>query len=95
MRVVKTEQFTFDGRDYEIRATFDDSTRTYEARGYVDGEPANPYSHSVHWDTAYDFGRSSEGTLVEGIMKIAKDDVRNRIWEGYLDACRELKARGL
>src|SRR5512133_2576002 len=64
LRVVIAESFQFDGRDYETRVTFDFSTRTYTARAYLAGQPANPFSHSLHEDTNYDFRQLHERTLV-------------------------------
>jgi hypothetical protein len=95
LRVVIAESFQFDGRDYETRVTFDFSTRTYTARAYLAGQPANPFSHSLHEDTNYDFHQLHERPLVEGIMKEARRDVVERIWEGsILKARRELKVPG-
>lgn len=92
LRVAITDSFQFDGRDYETRVTFDFSTRTYTARVYRAGRPANPFSHSLHEDTNCDFRQLHERTLVEGIMKEARRDVVERIWEGsILKARRELK----
>jgi hypothetical protein len=92
LRVVIAESFEFDGRDYETRVTFDFSTRTYTARAYLAGQAANPFSHSLHEDTNCDFHQLHERPLVEGIMKEAKRDVVERIWEGsILKARRELK----
>ena len=96
LRVVIAESFQFDGRDYETRVTFDFSTRTYTARAYLAGQPANPFSHSLHDDTNCDFRQLHERTLVEGIMKEARRDVVERIWEGsILKARRELEVPGL
>jgi hypothetical protein len=87
LRVAITDSFQFDGRDYETRVTFDFSTRTYTARVYRAGRPANPFSHSL-----LRFRQLHERTLVEGIMKEARRDVVERIWEGsILKARRELK----
>ena len=96
LRVVIAESFEFDGRDYETRVTFDFSTRTYTARAYLAGQPANPFSHSLHEDTNCDFHQLHERPLVEGIMKEARRDVVERIWEGsILKARRELEVPGL
>jgi hypothetical protein len=63
---------------------------------YLAGQPANPFSHSLHEDTNYDFRQLHERTLIEGIMKEARRDVEERIWEGsILKARRELKVPGL
>ena len=95
LRVVIAESFQFDGRDYETRVTFDFSTRTYTARAYLAGQPANPFSHCLHEDTNDDFRQLHERTLIEGIMKEARRDVVERIWEGsILKARRELKMPG-
>jgi hypothetical protein len=80
-----------------LRNCADDfSTRTYTARAYLAGQPANPFSHSIHEDKNYDFRQLHERTLIEGIMKEARRDVVERIWEGsILKARRELKVPGL
>jgi hypothetical protein len=95
LRVAIAESFQFDGRDYETRVTFDFSTRTYTARAYLAGQPANPFSHSLHEDTNSDFRQLHERALVEGIMKEARRDVVERLWEGsILKARRGVKVPG-
>jgi hypothetical protein len=95
LRPVIAESFQFEGRDYETRVTFDFSTRTYTARAYLAGQPANPFSHSLHEDTTHDFRQLHERTLVEGIVKEARRDIVERIWEdSILKARRELKVPG-
>ena len=94
-RTVVVEPFRFEDKEYEVRVTYDDSARVYEARAYLNGKPASPYAFSVHADIDYDFRQLHEGTLVKGIVDEARRVVVERVWEGFLKACRDLKAKGL
>lgn len=94
-RIVTVEPFRFDDKEYEVRVTYDDSARVYEARAYLGDKPATPYSHNVHADTNYDFQQLNEQTLVGAIMNEAQRDVVERVWEGFLKACHELRDKDL
>jgi hypothetical protein len=94
-RIVVTEPFPFEGKEYEVRVTFDDSARVYEARAYLGDNPASPFAYRLHADDDYDFRRTmDERGLTRHLVDEARRDVVEKVWEGYLEACRQLEAEG-
>ncbi len=83
--MVKTRNFAFEGKVYEIRISVD-GLRT-NIRVFLYGEPANGYIYSVDLEVAFD---AQKGELAfdprEDLIKTAENDVKEKKWEQYLQA---------
>ncbi len=77
--------FTHNGKEYEVRIASDGYT--FHVRTFLNGKPANGYTYSVDVLTQDDAHMSNaQVNPVEELIKIAKSDVTNGIWEKYVAA---------
>jgi len=86
----ETREFEFEGRKYEIRIASDGYT--IRVRAFLNGVPANGYSYLVDVITAFDIKRSELPVdPLEDLIETAKNDVKKKMWERYLEAVEQLK----
>lgn len=80
-------EFEFEGKIYETRISSDGWTTNI--RVFLDGKPANGYTYSVELPVIVD---AKKGKLPidpkEDLIETAKNDVKEKRWEKYLEAIK-------
>ncbi len=84
MNNFKSIPFEFEGKSYEIRVVSDGTTII--VRAFLNGHPANGYSYSVDLPTAVDITRQLRIDPVQNLIETAIRDVKEKLWERYLEA---------
>ena len=84
-----TETFLHNGKEYEVRIV-SDGLRT-NVRAFLDGKPANGYSHSVDLHVDFSFTKKYGYSLVKELIDTARAEVINGQWERYLAAINQTK----
>ena len=86
----ETREFGFDGKKYEVRIASDGHTT--RIRTFLNGKPANGYTYSVDLITASEIKESLLSVdPVEELVKTAISDVKEKTWDRYLEAVKQLK----
>jgi hypothetical protein len=84
----ETQTFEHSGKEYEIRIVSEGHTT--HVRAFLDGKPANGYSYSVEHIPEIDIPQyNSSSSPVKELIETAISDVKNGIWEQYLDSVRK------
>jgi len=82
MKLLHKELFEFEGKSYEVHI-YSDGWK-FTIRTYLDGNPANGYKYSVDLPTAFDLKQVRNVDAIQKLIELAKDDIRNKIWERYV-----------
>jgi hypothetical protein len=91
MEVKHVKSFEFDGKQYEIYSIRDGDRITIKA--FVDGSPANGYSYNVDYLTRISFEQKFGYNPVDNLIASAEDDIRNRLWERYVQAVMDARRK--
>ena len=83
MELLKQIPFVFEGQQYEIRLY--QEAATFMGRAFLNGKPANGYTHKVELPTAIGF-HQQYGNAIDQLIKEAKDDIRDKTWQRFLQA---------
>jgi|GEM_PF-2260020 len=83
-----TQSFIHDGKTYELRLQSDGWTFTVKA--FLNGQPANGYSHSVTLPTAFDLRNTKGCDAIEILFEDAKSDIRDGTWDRLVEALNAL-----
>jgi hypothetical protein len=83
-RLVKTETFEHEGKNYDLKL-FSDGW-TFTVKSFREGREANGYSYAVVLPTAFDLNRVTGMDAVRVLFDNARNDIRERNWERYVEA---------
>lgn len=83
MKLIESECFVFEDKNYEIHVYNDGWDITVKV--YFDGKPANGYSYTVSLPTGFDLFKISQTDAVRVLKDKAKKDVEEKIWQKYVD----------
>ena len=84
MNLIKTHEFDFEGKRYEVRVWSD--IDSIEIQTFLQGVPANDYLYSVRFGTRLGMMNNLGIDAVQDLIKQAERDVRTKMWERYLKA---------
>lgn len=86
----ETRAFEFEGRSYEVRIASDGFTT--HIRVFFNGKPVNGYTYSVDLETRLD-AKMTKALInpLEEMIKTAINDVKEKTWERYLEAIKDIK----
>jgi len=84
MRVIKTEKFEHDGKEYELKLFSDGWDFTVKA--FHQDREANGYSYSVSLPTAFDLQKVTGADAIKVLFENARGDIRENNWERYVEA---------
>ncbi len=83
------ETFEFEGKSYEIRIVH--ANGRFCVHAYLDNQRANGLEYCIDEDTNFDVSQQMKGVSgIKHLIKQAKFDVENKVWENYRVALREL-----
>jgi hypothetical protein len=91
MKIVKTEKFEFEDKNYETRVYFDGFK--YLIRVYLKDKPANIYEYIVKVPDIANIEKAFGVDALEHYVKKAKDDVIEKRYEKYRKALAKVKER--
>lgn len=83
------EKFTVDNKPYETRLSFDG--HEYEIRAYHMDKPANGFSYRVKLEDQQDLKVLAGQDMLKELVRIAKDDIINKRYEGLQEALKAAK----
>jgi len=87
MQEIKSIPFRFEDKEYEIRV-FSDGT-TFQVQAFRQGKRANGYAYTVDYMTSASLRQNLGMDAVEHLIRIAKNDIKEKVWERLLEARRK------
>jgi hypothetical protein len=79
MRLFKKVPITFEGKDYEIRVLYEDTTISVIA--FLNNYPANGYRHQIQLPKNCDVEKVLEQGFVDELVEMSKNDIIEKRWE--------------
>lgn len=70
---------TFEGKDYEIRVLYDDTTINVVA--FLNNHPANGFRHQIKLSKKWDVKKILKTEMIEELIEISKRDITEKRWK--------------
>jgi len=81
----------FEGKSYEIRILYDDSTINVAA--FLNNHPATGFRHQIKIPKGYDVKKIMEKGACENLVELSKNDITGKRWDNVLNILRECRRR--
>jgi hypothetical protein len=87
VNVIAKKTFEFEGKEYETRV--EQHATRYTIAVFHQNMRVNPVTYSVDLDFGgqFDLKNRYEVDAYQYLMEIAEKDIREKVWEKYLEAC--------
>ena len=80
----KSSLFTFEGKDYEIKVFYDDTT--INTLVFHNNYPVNGFRHLIKLSKRLSVKELLERNVIDEIIEIARKDILEKRWERLLNA---------
>ena len=70
--MTRTEKFTHNGREFEIRAAAFD--HGWKVQSFLNGKPISP-AYTASYEVSADFSTEGWGNVVDALIALAKEDI--------------------
>ena len=83
MKLYEKIPVKFEGKDYEIRVLYDDTTINVVA--FLNNHPANGFRHQIQFPKKFDGETIVTSEAVKGLVELSKKDVLEKKWETFME----------